>query len=129
MKTLVYIGGVYHIGFTVFHILFWKLFDWKNDLSSLSAINRGVMQILNLRLIFVFAIFAYISFAHAGDLMTSSIGKVLLLAIALFWLGRAIEQIVFFKLKNGISIAFFVLFLIGAGIYFYPFLYVAGVMN
>ena len=129
MKTLIYIGGIYHIGFAVFHIFFWKLFDWKRDLSSLTFINRNVMQILNLRLIFAGLIVAYISFFHAGDLLTSGIGKVLLIAIALFWFGRAIEQIIFFGLRNKISNAMFALFLLGAVIYCYPFLRVTGVMN
>lgn len=120
MKTLIYIGGVYHIGFAVFHIFIWKLFDWKRDLSSLTFINRNVMQILNLRLVFVFFAFAYISFFHAGDLITTGIGKVLLIAIALFWFGRAIEQIVFFKLKNKLSTGFFFVFLIGSAIYLLP---------
>jgi hypothetical protein len=129
MKTLIYIGGMYHVGFAVFHLLFWKLFDWKNDLSSLSFINRNVMQILNLRLIFVFLIFAYISVFHAGDLLTTSMGKVLLFAIALCWFGRAIEQIIFFGLRNKISISMFALFLIGAAIYIYPFLQAIEILN
>jgi hypothetical protein len=53
-------------------------------------------------------------------LLTTGIGKILLIAIALFWFLRAVEQMAFFKLKNNISIAFFVLFLIGAAIYLFP---------
>lgn len=129
MKTLIYIGGFYHLGFAVFHIFFWKLFDWKRDLSSLNFINRNVIQILNLRLIFIALVVAYISFFHAGDLITSGIGKVLLIALALFWFGRAVEQIIFFGLRNKISLVMFVLFLAGALIYFYPFLRVTRVVN
>lgn len=29
IKTLIYIGGIYHVGFAIFHLLFWRLFDWK----------------------------------------------------------------------------------------------------
>ncbi len=123
MKTLIYIGGIYHVAFAIFHLLFWRLFDWKNDLKSLSFINRNVIQILNLRLIYVALVFAYISFFHAGDLLTTKIGKVLLLAIGLFWFLRAVEQRVFFGLKTSLSIAFFVIFLFGSAIYFYPALF------
>lgn len=122
MKTLLFIGGIYHLAFAAFHVLFWKLFRWKDDLSSLTVINRGVMQILNLRLIFVFLVFAYVSFFHSTELLTTGVGKVLLLANALFWLGRAIEQIFFFGLRKTVSIMMFAIFLVGAAIYIYPFL-------
>jgi hypothetical protein len=122
MKTLIIIGGFYNLAFAIFHVLFWKMFRWKRELSSLSIINRSVMQILNSRLIFVFFVFAYVSFFYADELLATSIGKGLLFAIALFWFGRAIEQIIFFGLRRGLSIAFFVVFLIGAAIYFYPFM-------
>lgn len=117
MKILLYIGGFYHLAFAAFHISFWKFFDWENDLRSLNKINRGVTQILNLRLIYVFLIIACLSFWLAEDLLTSNLGKVILFAVALFWLMRAGEQIVFFDLKNRFSIALFVVFIFGAAIY------------
>lgn len=123
MKTLLCIGGFYHLAFFVFHLFFWKLFDWRRDLSSLSAANRAIMQILNLRLMWVGLVAAYISFFHADALLTTVLGKTILVSIALFWLMRAVEQIVFFKLKGKISAAFFAVFLFGALIYFSPFLF------
>ncbi|MEP6925623.1 MAG: hypothetical protein ABI954_14245 [Pyrinomonadaceae bacterium] len=122
MKTLIFIGGFYNLAFAIFHLSFWKLFGWETDLRSLSAINRPVIQILNLRLIFVFLIFACVSFFHAPELAATSLGKTILLAISLFWFGRAIEQIVFFKLQKPASIFLFVVFLIGTAIYFLPVL-------
>ncbi len=119
---LIFIGGIYHLAFAVFHVLFWKLFRWKDELSKLNVINRGVMQILNLRLIFIFLVFAYVSFFHSTELLTTGIGNILLLAIALGWLGRAIEQIYFFGLKKAVSIMMFAIFIVGAAIYIYPFL-------
>lgn len=119
MKTLIYIGGIYHLAFAAFHVLFWKLLEWKRDLRLLNKANRGVMQILNLRLIYVFLIVACLSFWFAESLLTSDLGKVILFAVALFWLMRAVEQIIFFDLKNEISLALFGVFLIGAGIYGY----------
>ena len=123
MKTLLFIGGIYHIAFAVFHALFWKLFDWKEELPRLNVINRSVMQILNLRITFIFLVFAYVSFFHSTELLTTGIGNVLLLGIALAWFGRAIEQIYFFGLKKAVSIMLFTIFLVGAAIYIYPFLF------
>lgn len=123
MKFLIFIGGFFHLAFFVFHLFFWKLFDWKRDLSSLKPINRGIIQVLNLRLTWIFLVFAYISFFHADALLTTALGKAILISIALAWLMRAVEQVVFFKLKSAISAAFFVVFLLGAAIYFSPFLF------
>lgn len=123
MKTLIYIGGFYHLAFFVFHLSFWKLFDWRNDLQSLSEINRAVIQILNLRLMWIFLVFAYISFFHADELLSTSIGKTILVGIIFFWLVRATEQIIFFGLKRKISVALFAAFLLGASFYLSPFVF------
>jgi hypothetical protein len=81
VKALIISGGLFGLGFFIFHIFFWKLFDWKKDLGSLTPINRGVMPVLNLCLMICFLIFAYVSLFHTEEL-----------------------------LKNGISIAFFIIF-------------------
>lgn len=115
------IGGIYHIGFIIFHIFFWKIFRWKADLRSLMPLNRGIMQVINLCLIFVFFIFAYISFFYRQELVATPLGKVMLLLIAIFWLLRAIEQIIFFPRKNVVSIIFLIIFLSGSALYLIPY--------
>ena len=102
-QTLILLGGYFNLGFGLFHLGFWKFFDWKSDLASLSFINRGVMQILNILLTYVFFVFGCISFAHIDDLLTTSLGASLLLAISLFWLLRAGAKIVFFGLRHRLS--------------------------
>ncbi len=124
MEILIKAGGIYTIGLIMFHILFWRLFDWNNDLQSLSFINRATMQVLNISLMFAFIIFAYVSLVHTGDLLTSSLGRSLLLLMALFWLARTIQQIIFYKLHHRASWAFLLLFLAGAILYAIPAFYV-----
>jgi hypothetical protein len=118
----VMLGGLFCVAFAVFHLFFWRLFDWKRDLASLSFINRQVMQLLNLSLTFTFLVFAYISLLHTRELLETDLGHVLLLLIALLWFLRAIEQIIFFSLKRPLSVAFFVTFLLGTALYTYPWL-------
>lgn len=120
MKTLLFIGGVFHITFALFHLGFWKLFNWKEQLGRLDFINRNVMQILNLCLTFVFFVFAWISFAHPGELLETKLGHTLLAAISLFWILRATEQVVFFGLRHPQSVGLFIAFVFGAGIYAVP---------
>jgi hypothetical protein len=120
-ETVLFIGGVYILLLVLLHLMFWKLFDWKNDLGKLSFINRQVMQILNLTLTSAFIIFSYISIFHSTEMLTTDLGKVLLLLISIFWTLRAIQQAYFFGLKNRASLAFFAFFLLGSIIYLWSF--------
>ncbi|WP_341840336.1 hypothetical protein [Chitinophaga caseinilytica] len=119
MQTLVIICGVYSLGFAGFHIAFWKLFGWKKDLGNLRFYNKAIMQILNLRLIYVFAFTAAVCFIFPRELATTALGKTFLAGNALFWLGRTIEQFIFLqhnsrmvRILTGIFILGFILFLL-----------------
>jgi len=120
MDTLIKVGGIYSFGFVIFHLMFWRIFNWGNDLRSLSFLNRAIMQVVNLSLTFAFVIFGYISLLHSKELLESSLGHSLLILISLFWLFRAIEQIVFFKLKHWGSVVFLLVFLLGSVLYGIP---------
>jgi len=120
MVRIIQLGGLLNLGFAVFHLLFWRLFDWPRDLESLSQINRAVVQILNLCLTAVFLIFAYLSLFYARDLLETGRGRAGLWCMCVFWLLRAIEQIVFFGLRRAASVAFFLVFVLGASLYGYP---------
>jgi len=120
--VVIKIGGLYQLAFLIFHAMFWKLFKWKEELPKLTHINGSIMQVLNLCLMFCFLVFGYISLFHTSELITSGIGRALLLFMALFWIVRAIEQLLFFSSKRLLSLAMFVLFLIGFCLYAYPFI-------
>jgi hypothetical protein len=119
MKILIYIGGFYCLAFEIFHLAFWKLFDWKNELPKLQSVNRGVMQVLNIRLTYVFLVVAFLSFFFADDLINSKLGNVILGSISIFALMRAIEQLIFWKIEK-IGVVFFFVFLIGTGLFAVP---------
>jgi len=36
MKTIIFLCGIYSLGFAIFHIGFWKLFHWEKELIKLS---------------------------------------------------------------------------------------------
>ena len=120
MEALIKAGGIYCLGFVIFHLMFWRIFNWSEDLESLSFINRAIMKVVNLSLTFVFVIFGYISLFHSRELLETALGHSLLVLIALFWLLRAIEQAVFFKLNHWGSVMFLVVFLAGAVLYGIP---------
>lgn len=119
MKTLIVIGGFYCLAFAIFHLAFWRLFDWKNELPKLNSINRGVLQVLNLRLTYVFFVVAFLCFFLTDELAGTALGKVVLGATSLFAVMRAFEQLVFWKIEK-IGVVFFVIFMVGAGIFAVP---------
>ena len=113
-SALLVVSACYSTGFAIFHLCFWRIFDWRKDLGQLTHINRGVVQILNLCLAFVFILFAYLAIAHREEMISTAIGRSLLAGISVFWFLRMIEQIVFFGFKRPVSIGFTIVFLVGA---------------
>jgi len=124
--TMILLGGAFHVALAIFHLLFWRLFDWQRDLAKLRFVNRQVMQILNLCLTFVFAAVAWLSFAHPAELLTTPLGRTLLLLIAAFWLLRAAYQVIFFGLRNAVSATFLIAALAGSALYAVPWLLTRG---
>ena len=51
---LIQLCGLHSFAFALFHLAFWKLFDWKHDLRKTRLATRAITQILNLRLIYFF---------------------------------------------------------------------------
>lgn len=113
-------GGIFNLGFTVFHLFFWKLFDWKKDLASLTPVNRSVMQILNLCLTFMIFMMSYVSLFLPQEMLTTRLGKSLLASFALFWFLRTLEQIFVFEVRNRLSVVFTLIFLLGSILYIIP---------
>jgi len=120
MKQLLIAGSIYNLAFAIFHVLFWKIFKWKAQLSKLDYINRSIMQVLNLCLTFCFLIFSYISFFHTSALIETNLGNTILAGISIFWLFRAIEQVLFFKFKHWCSVILLLIFICGSVIYAIP---------
>ncbi|NJD22340.1 MAG: hypothetical protein FIA82_06670 [Melioribacter sp.] len=91
-------------------------------MASLTFVNRAIMQILNLCLTFVFVAVGYISIFYASELLTTKLGKAILTATFLFWFLRAVEQIVFFGIKEARSNILTIIFAVGFIIYLIPIL-------
>lgn len=123
MELLIKAGGIYNIALLSFHLLFWRIFNWEDELRTLSFVNRAIMQVVNLSLTFVFFAFACISMLHTDELLSTPLGNTLLVLIALFWMARAVMQVLFFKLKHPVSVAFLVFFIVGAMLYGLPAIY------
>jgi hypothetical protein len=123
MNTFIFIScGVFNLGFVIFHLLFWKIFRWKADLRSLTPANRGIMQVLNLCLTYIFLCFGAIVLYYRNSLLTTELGKAVLASISLFWFLRVAEQIIFFDMKNRVSQIILIVFFIGSVLHVLPLL-------
>ena len=111
MNTIIYICGIYSFLFGVFHILFWKFFNWKTELQKLT---------LNLRLIYYFFFVSFICFVFPNELYRTELGKAFLIGNSIFWLGRTIEQFVFLRINHIKLHILTFLFVIGIALFALP---------
>jgi hypothetical protein len=119
---LIQLCGLHSFAFALFHLAFWKLFDWKRDLGNTSLATRAITQILNLRLIYLFLGIGVLCFAFTRELHATPLGRALLLFMALFWVGRTIEQFVFLRINTPMVHVLSGLFVLGALLFALPLL-------
>lgn len=121
-RLLIWLCGVHSLAFALFHLMFWRLFDWPRDLRGSSVATRAVTQILNLRLTYVFFAVAAACFFLTDDLLGTRLGRCLLGAMSLFWLGRLIEQAIFLRFNMMTLHVLSTLFALGAVLFAWPLL-------
>jgi len=122
VTVLLVFAGAFDLAFAAFHLRFWSIFRWREELPKLSFANRGILQILNLCLIYIFLVMGAACLLFADVLTTTRFGRFTLGSFAIFWALRAIYQPVFFGLKHPLSIWLFIAFLIGTAIHALPLL-------
>lgn len=122
-SILLYLGAILNLGFGIFHMFFWKLFRWEDELLKVSRINRGIFQVLNIVIIFIFFCFAAVTIFFKDELISTELGKFVLIFISLFWFIRSALQFIYFKVKNVFSVALFAAFILLGILYLLPVIY------
>lgn len=118
--TWIYLAGLHSLGFALFHVAFWKLFRWRQTLRTATIADRAIIQILNLRLIYILLGIAALCFVFPADLQRTALGSAVLLGMSLFWVGRTIEQFVFLRINRPMVHVLTVLFVLGAVLFAVP---------
>jgi hypothetical protein len=83
-------AGVFDLALAFFHLFFWRLFGWPGSLQASGRVNRGVTQILNFAITYLFVLAALLCFFFPGELAATELGRFWLMAMAVFWLARAL---------------------------------------
>jgi hypothetical protein len=121
MRRMIILAALFNAGFAIFHMFFWRLFGWPASLEPAGKINAGIIQVLNLCIIFVFLAIGGVQAVISLTADADSIAP-LMLGIAAFWLFRAVLQPLFFPLRHKTSALLFFLFLAGSAIHALPVL-------
>lgn len=110
----------FNIGFAVFHLAFWRLFGWRALRGQVSRVNAGILEVLNIQMVLLFAGFGLVMLRHAGEMASLRLGREVLLVWALFWLLRTALQPIYFGLDTVFSRVLFGLFGLGALLHLLP---------
>jgi len=111
---IIYALGIHATAFAIFHVLFWKLFRWKTGLHQVSKINKAILPILNVQLIYIFVVTAIVCFVFTSELVTTNPGRFFLVAVSFFWIIRFIQQFIFLRINHWMTHALSVLFALGS---------------
>jgi hypothetical protein len=114
----IYAAAGYNVALAVFHLGFWRLFRWNEELTKLHPVNRGVVQVMNLMLAFLFLMLAAVQVLNAAELTATPLGRLLMAGLTLAWVLRAILQPIFWRaVPKATNAAFICLFMLGAGLH------------
>lgn len=107
------LAAMFNGALALFHVAFWKLFRWREQLPKLHPVNRGALQVMNLMLIYAGLAVAVGQLGWRNDWVGTPLGRAATASMAGFWFVRAGLQ-PFFWPRTAASWAFTVLCLLGA---------------
>ncbi len=96
-KILLYAGGSISLVYVIIHVLFWKLFNWNEELARLSTMNKGLMLTLDTGVTYFFVFATFISIYLADLKEFKFLEKTVIFFIAGLYLLRIICGFFFFE--------------------------------
>lgn len=109
----------------ILHLAFPRYFGWKQELSTLSLINRQMMYVHTFFIALIILLIGVLSFTLSVDLVTTTLGKRISLGIGLFWGARLYFQFFGYSSKlwkgklfeTAVHIFFTILWIYFTGVY------------
>ena len=74
------------------HVIFPKYFKWKQELNSLSTINRQLMYVHSFFIALVVLLMGVLCLTSANELIETTLGRRVCLGIGIFWITRFFIQ-------------------------------------
>jgi hypothetical protein len=85
------IGGIL-ILLALAHGIFPRYFNWKQELSALSLVNRQIMYVHSFFIALMVFLIGVLCLTSSGELLSTALGKRISLGIGLFWGVRLVMQ-------------------------------------
>jgi hypothetical protein len=92
MELHLKIIGFCLIGLGLVHAIFPRQFNWKQELSSLSIMNREMMYVHTFFIAFTLFLVGLLCLTSATDLINTTFGKRISLGLGIFWTLRLFVQ-------------------------------------
>jgi hypothetical protein len=92
MELHLKISGVVMIGLAMLHLIFPKYFNWKDDLSGITLINRQLMYVHTFFIGFVVLLMGVLCVYASVELVQTRLGKMICFGLFIFWLARLVFQ-------------------------------------
>jgi len=84
--------GVLLMALALIHIIFPKYFNWKEELKSLSLINRQMMKVHTFFIALVVFLMGLLCLISTTELLDTKLGKTISLGFGVFWAIRLFIQ-------------------------------------
>ncbi|WP_276501102.1 hypothetical protein [Terrimonas pollutisoli] len=92
MELHLKIIGIFLIILALIHAIFPKYFKWKQELNSLSIINRQLMYVHSFFIAFVVFLIGLLCLTSTSELVETILGRRVCLGLAIFWIARLFIQ-------------------------------------
>ena len=99
MELLLILVGLAQIGLCVSTLFLPKLLNWKEAFASLALPYRQNFFVYAGYILAINMVWGLLSLFYNEDLLSSSLGQVLLLVMALYWIVRLLLQLFYFDMS------------------------------
>ena len=100
MELHLKIIGVLLIVLALLHVIFPKYFNWRQELTLVSHINRQMMQVHAFFIAFIVFLMGLLCLTSANDLISTTLGKRISLGLGIFWTARLVIQFFGYSSKH-----------------------------
>lgn len=92
MELHLKIIGWLFVALALVHVVFPRYFNWKEELASLSLINRQLMYVHSFFIAFVVLLMGILCITSSHELATTKLGRTVSLGLSIFWGVRLLFQ-------------------------------------